>query len=688
MTINMAARIIKHRKLVLITFIIATIVSMFAIYFVKVNHNIADYLPEEAESTIAVDIMQSEFESSVPNVRVMVKDLSLQEALLFKEQFEAIDGVSQVLWLDDVLDLKVPLEMADQETIEAYYKDGNALFSISIDEGEEVPVTDTIYELIGEEGAIAGAALDTAQSQKMAFTETLYATLLLIPVIIIILIISTTSWVEPLFFLIAIGVSVLINLGTNIFVGEISFVTQSVAPILQLAVSIDYAVFLLHSFHAHRKTMSPELAMQHAMKESFPTITVSAVTTFFGFIALTLMDFGIGADLGLNLVKGIVFSYLSVMIFLPALTVTFYKWMDKTQHKNFVPTTYKGVGKFVFKAKIPSLIIALLIIVPSFLAQSSTSFIYGIGEHPESTRAGADFKAIEEAFGEVVQMVVLVPKGDLAKEVELVEDFEQIHNVTGVMSYVNTVDATIPPEYLDESITNQFFSENYSRIIINTNAGKEGDVPFSIVEKVRETVSTYYGNEGLVLGESVTLYDMKTTVTRDNTFVNVLTIIAIGLVLLITYRSISLPIILLLTIQIAVWVNLSVPYFTDTALIFIGYLIVSTVQLAATIDYAILFTDTYKELRKEMPVVDAVKKTLNDKTFSISISAAILASVGFILWLTNSNPVISSIGMLVGRGALLAFFIVLFVLPALLIVLDKVIKKTTYKSNFLEGRSK
>ncbi len=648
----------------------------------------ADYLPEDAESTVAVDIMQSEFETSVPNVRVMVNDVSLIEASQIKEQFETIDGVSEVLWLDDVVDLKIPLEMIDDETIESYYKDEKALFQISIDEGEEVAVTDAIYELIGEEGAIAGEALDTAQSQKMAMTETMYAAMLLVPVIIVILIISTTSWVEPLFFLIAIGVSVLINLGTNIFIGEISFVTQSVAPILQLAVSIDYAVFLLHSFHQHRQKMNPEVAMQHAMKESFPTITVSAATTFFGFIALTFMDFGIGADLGLNLVKGIVFSYISVMIFLPALTISLYKWLDKTKHKKFIPTNFKGLGQFVSKLRIPSLLIVLIIIVPSFLAQSSTSFIYGIGEHPESTRAGEDVKAVEEVFGEAVQMVVLVPNGDLAKEEELVQDLEGINYVTSVMSYVNVVDATIPPDYLDTEITDQFFSENYSRLILTTNAGKEGELPFSIVEQVRGTVSNYYGEEGLVLGESVTLYDIKTTVTRDNAVVNTLTILTIGLVLLITYRSISLPLVLLLTIQIAVWINLSIPYFTSTPLIFVGYLIVSTVQLAATIDYAILFTDTYKELRKDMSVKEAVKKTIDGKTFSISISAVILASVGFILWFTNSNPVISSIGLLVGRGALLAFFMVLFVLPALLIVFDKVISKTTYKSNFLEGRSK
>src|SRR5690606_3259666 len=217
---------------------ILTIVAVIVQFGVTVNYNMVDYLTEDAPSVTAMDIMEEEFEGAVPNTRVMIQDVSIQEALIYKDKLSAIDGVSDVTWLDDALDLKTPIEMADKETVESYYKDNNALFSISIREGEEVAITDAIYELIGEENAMAGEALDTATSQKMAGQESLYAGLLLVPIIIIILVLSTTSWVEPLFFLTAIGVSVLINLGTNIFLGEVSFVTQSVAPILQLAVSL------------------------------------------------------------------------------------------------------------------------------------------------------------------------------------------------------------------------------------------------------------------------------------------------------------------------------------------------------------------------------------------------------------------------------------------------------------------
>ncbi|MHA7138566.1 efflux RND transporter permease subunit [Rossellomorea arthrocnemi] len=684
--INIASWIIKHKKAVLIAFMLVTVLSTAAQFFVKVNYNMVDYLPDDAQSTQAMDIMEKEFTGDVPDTRVMVTGVTIQEAIEFKEKLEAIDGVSDVMWLDDMVDLKTPLEVADKETVENYYSDQNALFSISVRTGDEVRITDEIYELIGSDGAIAGEAANTASSQKMAGSESMYAGMLLVPLIILILVVSTTSWIEPLFFLTAIGVSVLINLGTNIFLGEVSFVTQSVAPILQLAVSLDYAVFLLHSFSDYRKvTDDPEEAMKLAMKKSFPAITASAATTFFGFIALTFMEFQIGSDLGVNLVKGIVLSFISVMVFLPALTLVFYKWMDKTKHKSFVPS-FTGIGNKVLKLKVPSLIFVFAILVPAFLGQTNTSFIYGSGEQPENTRVGSDFKKVEEAFGETTPIVLLVPKGDTAKEKELVEDIESLDYVTGVMAYVNQVGSEIPPEYLDKSITDEFYSENYSRIVINTNQGTEGEVPFAIVEKVEKAAADYYGEEALALGESVTLYDIKNTVNKDNVVVNVLTVGTIALVLLFSFKSITIPVVLLITIEAAVWINLSIPYFTNTPLVFVGYLIISTVQLAATVDYGILFTEAYTHYRKEMPAKEAIVRTLDEKTFSISISAAILSSVGFILWITSSNPIVGSIGLLMGRGALLAFIMVLFVLPAMLLVFDKVIKKTTYKANYYEEK--
>ncbi len=397
-------------------------------------------------------------------------------------------------------------------------------------------------------------------------------------------------------------------------------------------------------------------------------------------MALSLMNFQIGSDLGINLVKGILLSFISVMVFLPALTLLFYKWIDKTQHKPLIPR-FNKVGNIVVKLRIPSLLLVALLIVPAFMAQSETNFIYGLGDQPESTRAGSDKMKIQEEFGAYTPMVLLVPKGDMAKEEAFVQDIEKIDQVSSVLAYVNTVSSAIPPEYLDESITEQFYSDNYSRIIINTTTKNEGDQAFSLIENIKQTAEEYYGDEAHSLGESVTLYDIKNTIQKDNALVNLLTVLTIALVLIVTFKSISYPIVLLLTIQTAVWINLSVPYFSDSSLVYVGYLIISTVQLAATVDYAILLTEDYTTNRKQMSARKAIKKTLDEKTFSIGISAAILSSVGFILAFTSSNPIVSSIGLLLGRGTLLAFIMVVFFLPALVLVFDKVIEKTTWKAN-------
>ncbi|WP_078393220.1 efflux RND transporter permease subunit [Shouchella patagoniensis] len=677
-------KIIQHKRAIVLVFAVVTVISIVSQFFVSINYNMVDYLPDDAPSTEALEQMEAEFSGTMPNTNVLVRDISVQEALDYKERLSLIDGVTDVMWLDDMADTRVPLEVLDSDLVESYYKDSHALFSLTISAGEEVNATEEIYELIGEENAATGEAVNTATSQNMTSSETFYAAALLIPIIIIILVVSTKSWAEPIFFLTAIGVSVLINLGTNIFLGEISFVTQSVAPILQLAVSLDYAIFLLHNFSDELKRgETPEKAMAKAMKSSFPVIFVSAVTTFFGFMSLMLMDFEIGADLGLNLIKGIVLSFISVVVFLPALTLFAYKWIEKTQHKSLVPS-FKGIGSKILKFRVPALVLVFALIVPSFLAQSSTSFTYGLGDLPEDTRAGADAKMIEETFGQSTPIVLLVPNDDIAKENELADEIKALPHVDSVVSYATMIGTVIPADFLDETVTSEFQSENYSRIMVYTNAGVEGDIPFQLVEQTRELAHSYYGDEAYSLGESVTLYDMKETVSKDNQVVNTMTIITIAIVLMLTFRSFSIPIILLLTIQAAVWINLSVPYFTNDSLVFVGYLIVSTVQLAATIDYGILLMETYKHHRQHMPAYAAMKKALDEKIFSIIISAAILSSVGFILWFTSTNPTVSSIGLLLGRGAALAFLLVVFFLPAMLLLSDKLIKKTTHKANFYE----
>lgn len=673
-----ARHIVSHKKAVVAIFAILGIVCAVLTAFVNVNYNMVDYLPENAQSTIALKIMGEEFKEEVPNARVMITDVTLAEALQYKAKLEQVEGISQVLWLDDVIDLKEPIEMADGEIVSNYYKDNKALFSVSIKEGHELPVTDSVYKIIGKNNALAGEAVNTATAQKMSVSESLGAVAILVPLILIILFLSTSSWLHPVLFLTTIGISVLINMGTNALFGEVSFMTQSISPILQMAVSLDYAIFLLHSFEDTRKlTEDVGEAMQLAMKKSFSAIAASAATTLFGFMALTFMKFRIGSDLGINLIKGIILSYLSVMVFLPAFILICYKWIDKTKHKPLIPR-FEGIGKIVNKLRIPFFILAVIVLLPSFLAQNNNSYIYGTGGVASNSRSGKDTSLINEVFGQSTAMVLLVPKGDVAKEELLCEDLNKMNHVNSVISYVTTVGSAIPSDFLDDTITGQFYSEHYARIIVYTDTREEGEVAFTVVKAIEDNAKKYY-EEVYACGQSANLYDMKNVVTEDTNKVNLLAIISIAFVLLVSFRSLTIPVVLLFTIELAIWVNLAVPYFQGKAFCYIGFLVINTVQLGATVDYAILMTDNYMKNRKTLSKRKAINLTLGENFISILVSATILSSAGFCLAFTSSNPIVSELGMLLGRGTLLSMSMVVLLLPTLLLLFDKVIDKTTFK---------
>jgi hypothetical protein len=675
---------LKHKKSVFIFFVVAAVICASLVPFVSINYNLADYLPKDAQSTTAIRIMQEEFDTKIPNANVMIDNISVQEALEYKEKISSVEGVVSVIWLDDMIDRDIltttPLAFLDRSVVDHYYKDNSALFRITIKSGMEAVTVKAIYDLIGEKNAASGNAVNAYTTQGLAVTEVLNALAILLPIIIVVLILSTTSWIEPLLFLIAIGVAIIINMGTNVIFNEISFITQTISPILQLAVSLDYAIFLLHSFNQYRNTHQPKEAMVIAMKRALSTVAASAATTMIGFFALIAMRFGIGSDLGLNLVKGIAFSFISVMIFLPAFTLLCDKLIDKTKHRPFLPR-FQKLGNGLMKIRIPLMILALIVVVPCFLAQSQSHFLYGMESVTGTSRAGKDADKIEQRFGKENMLVLLVPKENTGKEKELCDDLSSLPPITSTVSYVTAVDANIPSPYISEEILKNFYSKNYARILMYTNTAAEGDDAFSAVQSVMDTAKKYYDSYFLA-GESATLYDMKNVVSVDTMVVNLLAIIGIFIVLVVTFRSVVTPVLLVFVIETAIWINVSFAYFTDNAFSFVGYLIISTVQLGATVDYAILLTNRYVTNRQEYDKKEAMKQTLGNNVEAIMISAVILATAGFALALTSSNPIISELGTLLGRGTLLSFVMVVCVLPAFLIAFDTSIGKTTPNSQF------
>jgi predicted RND superfamily exporter protein len=676
--------IVTYRKAIIVIFIAVALICSPLISFVKVNYNIIDYLPESSQSTRAITIMNEEFDSSVPNLQVMVHDVTPAQALEYKERFAAVEGVTSVLWLDDVVDLKQPLEIADESVVKDYYRDGTALFNLAVKTGAEQGVLTALYDIVGPDNAVGGEAASLAAVQTAAINEVLGAFAILIPAIIILLALSTSSWIEPLLLLVSIGVAVAINMGTNVIYDDVSFITNAVSPILQLAVSLDYAIFLLHSFADYRKQYADvSVAMQHAIRTSFSTVASSASTTLFGFLALVFMEFLIGANLGINLAKGIIFSFITATVFLPALTLCVYRFIDRTKHRPLLPS-FANIHRVLSKLALPVIIIVVLAIVPSFLGQSRTDFLYGAESGGGGTRSQFDTEKIEAEFGESNPVVMLVPRGDVAREQMLGQRLESLENVTSIVSYVKTVGAVIPSEFLDESITNQFYSAHYARFIIYTNVPPEGDLTFAAMEKIRDTAYEFYGDAAYTLGRSMNLFDMKSIVQQDNLRVNLIAVIAIFLVLLVTFRSLVLPFLLLLTIEAAIWINLAIPYFIGTPINYIGYLVLNTVQLGATVDYAILLTNTYLRMRKSMPKREAIKRALGSSFKSILVSASVLTLAGFTLMSTSTNPIVGDIGSMLGRGTLFSFVLVVCFLPTFLTLLDPLIGKFTWKADFFK----
>ena len=476
--------------------------------------------------------------------------------------------------------------------------------------------------------------------------------------------------------MLGMAAAILINNGTNLIFGEISFVTSAAGSILQLAVSLDYSVFLIHRFaevRAAHPDASPGDCMEEALSKSASSILSSGLTTVIGFAALVLMQFQIGPDLGLALAKGVAFSLLTVFTFVPALVVTALPWMDKTRHKPLLPG-FAGFGRFVSRIMLPMVAVLAVIMVPSYLASNANEYYYGAGHmFAADTEVGRDTEAIEAVFGQSDTYVLLVPAGDTATQSELSAALRALPAVTGIISYVDTAGAEIPPGYLDDATLSQLVSGDTTRMVLSVAADFEGDAAFALVEQVRAIAEQYYPGSWYLAGQGVSTYDLMDTITDDMAMVNLVAIAAVFLVLLILERNLILPIVLVLCIETAIWFNLALPYFTGTVVFYIAYLIISSVQLGATVDYAILFSDRYREYRETLDKKPAVAATVATVTTSVLTTGSGLAVVGFLMGAISSNQLLAQLGNFLGVGSLASLTIVLLALPGILYLIDPLI---------------
>ena len=670
------AAVVRRRRRVLALYAAAAVLCALLSLLVSVNYDINDYLPPDAPSTVAIDVMEEAFGGGIPNVRAMVRDVTVPEALAYKQQIARVEGVTAVTWLDDVADVTVPLEMQDPDTVAAYYKDGAALFTITVSDDQRAEAVAAIDSLLGDAGALTGSAVSTAAATNSTVVEVAKIAAIAVLYVVFILALTTASWAEPVLIMVGMGAAILINNGTNLIFGEISFVTSAAGSILQLAVSLDYSVFLIHRFaevRAARPGADPGDCMVEALTKSASSILSSGLTTVIGFAALVLMQFQIGPDLGLALAKGVAFSLLTVFTFVPALVVTALPWMDKTHHKPLLPS-FTGFGRLVSRIMLPMVAVLAVIMVPSYLASNANAYYYGAGHmFAADTEVGRDTEAIEAVFGQSDTYVLLVPAGDTATQSELSAALRALPQVTGIISYVDTAGSEIPPGFLDDATLAQLVSGDTTRMVLSVAADYEGDAAFALVEQVRAIAQQYYPDSWYLAGQGVSTYDLMDTITGDMAMVNFVAIAAVFLVLLVLERSLILPIVLVLCIETAIWFNLALPYFTGTVVFYIAYLIISSVQLGATVDYAILFSDRYREYRETLDKKPAIVATVATVTTSVLTTGSGLAVVGFLMGAISSNQLLAQLGNFLGVGSLASLTIVLLALPGILYLIDPLI---------------
>ena len=671
-------KVIKYRKAIMAAFGVMVVISALMYPKVYVDYDLLNYLPPESPSTVSLNVMKDEFGGNLPNVQIMIRNVGRKQASDYKRKIEAVDGVLEVQWIDSLLPVDMPLEVLPEGIKSSFYKDGNALFIITVDEDKQLQTIPELYDLVGEDNLVTGNAVTTVVATINTVKEIIIISIISVLFLLFVLVMATTSWAEPIIIMIGLGVAIVINAGTNLVFGKISFVTNSSGMILQLAVSIDYCVFLIHRFTECKEHAEPEEAMHEALMLSTSSILSSGLTTVIGFIALATMKFLIGADLGLALSKGVLISLITSLIFMPGFILSTYKLMERTRHRRLLPSFAK-LGRFVGRVTVPLMIVFAIAIVPSFIGSTRNDFWYG-GSHiyGSDTRVGSDMDKKVEVFGDRDNYVLMVPRGDRSEEHALVRDLEKLDGVSSVLSPVSIMGLGIPYEVMPESLAGTLSSEKYDRFVLSVAVPAESDRTFALIDEIETVAEKHYPGEYYLAGTGVSNYDLKKVVTGDIVKVNLIAILAVFIVLIFAMRNLFLPVLLVLTIETAIWINMSISLITGAHLFYIAYLIISSIQLGATVDYAILFTQRYRENRTVLGIApkECIAETIKDTTASILASAVALTVMGFLLGFFSTQGIIAQIGLLLGRGTICSLIAVLFVLPGMLSTFDSLVLKT------------
>lgn len=739
---KVAAVIVDRKTFFFLTFIVMAIFCVFSRNWVNVNDDITSYLAKDTETRRGLDIMESEF-TTFATANVMVSSITYDAAEKLAPKIGAIDGVRSV----------------EFDATEAHYKNASALFAVTFDGDTTSEVSekamDEIKSLLADYDTYISSEVGNPMEQTIK-SEMVVVLGIAVFIIIAVLLFTSKTYMEIPVLLITFGAAALLNMGTNYWFGTISYVTDSIAVVLQLALAIDYAIILCHRYTEEREHLEARDAAVAALSKAIPEISASSLTTISGLAALSLMHFRLGYDMGIVLIKAIVMSMLSVFLLMPGLLVLFSKLIDKTHHRSFVPKISLW-GKLTVKTRyvIPPLF--LIIAAAAFVFANRCPYVYGYStlDTVKQNESKIADKMVASTFGTDNLVAMLVPSGSYEKEAQLlnvisaqpeVESAMGLANIEAMDGYTVTSaltprqfaeltdqdieaarllyaayavnekdygqivssidDYTVPlvdivlflrdqenagyitlerdmSDMLDEMCAElefglaQLEGENWSRFVIYLNLPEESEETYEFLDTLHGIAGAYY-SDCVLVGESVNARDLRSSFSTDNLLISILSALFVVVVLLFTFRSVGLPLLLIIVIQSSIWINFSVPYLTSSNLFFISYLIVSAIQMGANIDYAIVISSRYLDLKKSMPIKEAMIETLNQAFPTIITSGAMLASAGLIIGRMTSDNTISSIGTCLGRGTIISIFLVMGVLPQILLLGDILIEKTAF----------
>ena len=684
--------IAKHRILIVLIGILLLIPSVIGTIKTRINYDILSYLPESLETVKGQDVMVDEFGTGAFSM-VVVEDMPLKDVQKLKNKFEEIEHVKKVLWYDDIADISVPTSMMPKDLKDIFFADDSTMMLVLFDNttssDEAMEAVTNMRAIADKQCFISGMSGVVTDIKNLCLQELPIYVAIAALFSFIVLEITGTSFLVPILFLLCIGISILYNMGTNIFLGEISYLTQALVAILQLGVTMDYSIFLLDSFEENKKRFPGDKnrAMGHAISNTFKSIVSSSITTVAGFAALCLMTFALGKNLGIVMAKGVIIGVICCVTLLPAIILIFDPLIEKTKHKPLIKNTNRLSGFIIRHYKI-WLAVFCIGLLPAVYGNNHTKIYYNIDKSlPSTLDSNVANKKLEDTFDMSTMHIIMMDKNiSNANKTTLMKDIEKVDGVKWAFGLNSVFGANVPASMIPKDVKDMLQSDEQELVFVCSKYSSATDESNSQIAAINDLVKKYDSN-GMVIGEAPLMKDLQDVTDIDLVNVNVASVAAIFIIIMLVFKSISVPIILVAVIEFAINVNMAIPFFQGIELPFVASIVVGTIQLGATVDYAILMTSRYqKERRKGFGKKEAVMNAHKACALSIMTSGfSFFAATFGVAWYSKVD-MIGAICTLLSRGALISMACVIFILPAMFIIFDKVICKTSI--DFLGEKAK